>query len=95
MGYSIEDIKADILEANEETDERALFAVDLDEALIGYAERAGEHQLTPVYDRFMCIHIYMERDGMTEEEANDHFEYNVLGSIMKGSPIFVTNLRDY
>lgn len=88
-GYSTEDIIADL----GEIDEEILLADGFEEALIGYAEGAGIRTVA-VYDRFQCIHILMERDGMTEEDAEDHFQYNVIGSYVgETTPIFITNLR--
>jgi hypothetical protein len=81
---SREDIAA--ATGNEET----LFADGFDEALIGYAERFG---MSPValYDREKCIAILIKRDGMDREEAEEFFEFNVIGAWMgESTPVFAT-----
>ena len=43
-----------------------------------------------VYDRQKCIEILMERDGMSDEEAVEYFEYNVTGAwVGEYTPIFL------
>tara|TARA_R110002020_G_scaffold147866_3_gene323477 strand:+ start:509 stop:766 length:258 start_codon:yes stop_codon:yes gene_type:complete len=42
------------------------------------------------YDMRKCIDILIERDGMSEEEAVEYFEFNVTGSYVgENTPIFV------
>ena len=41
-------------------------------ALIGYTT-TGTTQTVPVYDKTKCIHILMEDDGLSEEDALEHF----------------------
>jgi hypothetical protein len=44
-----------------------------------------------VYDFDMCVHILMERDGMTCEEAVEFMDYNVTGSYVgEKTPIFIS-----
>ena len=47
----------------------------LDDAVIG---KSTSGQL--VYDINKVIHVFMDRDGMDYEEANDFFWFNVEGS---------------
>jgi len=43
-----------------------------------------------VYDANLVIQSLITDQGMTEEEALDWFEYNVIGSYMgDGTPIFI------
>jgi hypothetical protein len=56
----------------------------LDEAIIGTCEQTGR----VVYDRMLIIEVFM-RDGMNREEAEEYFEFNTLGTIVEGYPIFV------
>lgn len=43
-----------------------------------------------VYSAELVIQALMEDSEMTEEEALDYFEYNVIGSYMgDGTPIFI------
>lgn len=80
------DIRDDIAEANEDM----LFADGYDEALIGYIEGAGTCTVA-VYDKWKVIEIMINRDGMTEEDALDHFYYNVVGSYVgENTPVFLT-----
>ena len=46
-----------------------------------------------VYSHSRCIEILM-REGMTEEEALEYFDYNVQGAwVGEGTPIFVYDER--
>lgn len=62
-----------------EHDEEILTADGFDYALIGVCERAGQSTIA-VYDIDKCINILIERDGMTEEEAEEYFYFNVVGA---------------
>lgn len=70
-----------------------LLADGFDEAIIGISQCN-----TPkaVYDTKKCIEILIERDKMSEEEAVEFFQHNVVGSYMgEKTPIFTilkTNL---
>ena len=56
-----------------------------DDAVIGYAY--GSDRL--VYDQQVMLAILME-EGMTEEEAIEHFEFNIGGAYVGiNTPIFV------
>ena len=69
--------------------DRALLCDGLEDAIIGIAERGNEDPVV-VYDRDRCIELF-QYQGMTEEEAKNHFDYNVIGSWMgPGTPIFLT-----
>lgn len=61
-----------------EENEDALFFDGFDEAIVGYARRCGQPTLA-VYDYDRCIDA-LERGGMTREEAEEYFEYNVVGA---------------
>jgi hypothetical protein len=75
-----------------EIDEGILLADGFEEALVGYTERAG----TPIcaaYDRYECLRILVERDGLSLEEAEEHFEFNVVSAYVGGqTPVFITRL---
>jgi hypothetical protein len=63
-----------------------LLADGFDEAIIGISQCN-----TPkaVYDTKKCIEILMNRDKMSEEEAVEFFQFNVVGSYMgEKTPIF-------
>jgi hypothetical protein len=72
-----------------EENPKAKFADGFDEALVGIARRFGADPL-PVYSREKCINVLMKRDKMNEEDANEFFEFNVIGSwVGEGTPIFM------
>ena len=70
-------------------EEELLLADGFEAALIGTGERCG-HPTIAVYDREKCIEVLEKRDGMTQEEANEFFEFNVVGAwVGEQTPIFL------
>ena len=69
-----------------------LLADGFEEALIGFGHQHAK--LLAIYDYQKCIDVLMTRDGMTDEEAIEHMEYNVVGSYMgEYTPVFLdTNI---
>ena len=64
-----------------------LFADGFDEAIIGVAERIGMEPVV-AYDTNKIIEI-LSRE-MTEDEAVEYFEFNILGAYMgERTPVFV------
>lgn len=62
-----------------------------DSAIVGLV--SGAAQSTPVacYDREKVIQILMEEDGMSDDDAEAYFEFNIEGAYMgEGSPMFMT-----
>jgi hypothetical protein len=90
-------IKQEIEERNEE----ALFIDGLDgdkegfnDALIGWGERCA---LDPVamYDVNKIISILETKYGMSYREANEWYDYNIIGAYMgEATPIYVCDLRN-
>ncbi len=79
------DIKEIIAEANED----ALFADGFDDAIIGY-----DSDLAVVYDYNKCLNILQDRDGMTENEADEYMEFNVIGAYVGiYTPVFVNLIK--
>jgi len=71
----------------------ALFADGFDEALLGYVQRAG--MMVALYDARKCIEVLMINDNMSEEDALEYFQYNVLGAwVGEYTPVFAF-LDDY
>ena len=68
-----------------------LYPTDMKEAIIGTVERFGmEPQI--LLDRDKCIEILMK--DMTEEEAEEYFEYNTIGAWMgEGTPCFAVLIK--
>ena len=63
-------------------------AEGLDDALMGYGEQ-GQYTVA-VYDYDKCIEIFMQRDGMDQDEAAEHMSYNVTGTHLPGqTPVFL------
>jgi hypothetical protein len=73
---------------NEEVEE-VLVADGLDDALLGYAHRVGQPPVA-VYDAKKCIEVLMQTGPMTEDEAQEYFDFNVVGSwVGAGTPCFL------
>jgi hypothetical protein len=73
-------------------DGEILLADGFDDALMGFGEVGGK--LVAVYDRKRCIEVLMTRDSMSEEDAVEHFDFNVTGAFVgPRTPAFVTDLR--
>ena len=65
-----------------------LVADGFDEAIIGIGRQFNKQLV--IYDEDKCIQILMERDGMTDEEAEEFFEFNVVGAYVgEYTPIYV------
>ena len=79
----------------DEFDDGLLYADGFDEAILGICERAGSSAVV-AYDRDKCIEILVERDGMSYEEAVEHFEFKVAGGwVGDNTPVFLTLLAEY
>lgn len=61
----------------------------LEEAIIGRAMRCGQSDLV-AYSAKKIKGVLISRDGMTEEEAEDFIQCNIIGSwVGDGTPIIV------
>ena len=81
------EIRDRIMECNEE----ALLANGFEAALIGYVEIFSK--TIALYDKAKCLKI-LQRQGMSEDEASEFFEFNTQGAWMgEGTPAFATILR--
>jgi hypothetical protein len=68
-------------------DETFLKADGFDEAVIGF----DEHSLRLIYSMSKCLDILME--DMSDEDALEHFYYNVSGAYVgEQTPIWCNNL---
>lgn len=66
-----------------------LLADGFEGAFIGWFTRCGKPTVA-VYDVAKCIKILMKRDKMTRDEAEEYFEFNVVGAWCgEGTPAFV------
>ena len=70
-------------------DERMVKADGLEDAIIGTGCRINMPDVL-VYSYNKAVKIFMERDGMTHEEAVEWMEFNVVGAwVGETTPIFV------
>lgn len=53
-------------------EEEMLFADGLDDAIIGVCDRS----LRVIYSKRKCL-IILQAEGMSEEEAHEHFSFNI------------------
>jgi hypothetical protein len=68
--------------------EAVVLADGFDDALIGYAYAPGRGY-TAVYDAAKCLEL-IRANCASDEEAIEHFEYNVEGSwVGNGTPVFL------
>ena len=68
-----------------------MLADGFDEAFIG----VGYHfnKTLAVYDKQRCLQVLVDRDGMTHDEANEYFEFNVIGAYVGPlTPVFMDNV---
>ncbi len=66
-----------------------LIADGLESALIGVAQQYNKY--FAVYDRELAIKIFMDKDDMTWDDAEEWFEFNVVGAwVGENTPAFVT-----
>jgi len=65
---------------------------EFDSAIIGLFQQFNTYFVA--YDREKCIEI-LTVDGMTYEEANEYFEFNVIGGYLgKSTPAFLINIEN-
>ena len=69
----------------------------LDDAIIGQASvwNGNEKLEVLVYDADLMIKVFMDRDGMSEEEANEYILFNIEGAyIGEDTPVLVWQRYD-
>ena len=70
-------------------------------AFVGSTISAFSREQVALYDYDLCIKVLVEDQQMTEEEAIEYFDYNVIGSwVGEDTPIFIhrhkiENVEDY
>lgn len=81
------------MELVDEYDEEMLYPMGHEDAIVGILERFGQQPLI-VLDKRKII-ATLKRDGMTEDEAEEFFQFNIVGAWMgEGTPGFVTFIDD-
>lgn len=82
----------DLLDRIHEMNPQALKPDGFESCVVGMLRRFGDDPLV-LLDADKCVRVLMERDEMDEEDAREHFEFNVVGSWMgPGTPAFVEGL---
>jgi len=78
-------------EAEEQLSEesKALFVDEYDDCILGIARRFGIEEVVAYdYDKMIAK---MVKEGLSVEEAREHFDFNIIGAWMgDGTPIFVS-----
>ena len=70
-------------------DERLMKADGLEDAIIGVGSRINMPDVL-IYSYNKCIKIFMERDGMTHEEAIEWMDFNGTGAYVgEQTPEFI------
>lgn len=70
-------------------DPDALLMDGFDEAFIGWSQRINEPRLA-VYSWELMMKVLMDRDSMTDEEAEEYISYNCTGAwVGERTPIIV------
>lgn len=81
------------LEYSSEVDENTLYANGFEDALLGIGLQFNRE--LAIYDYDKCVDILMSRDDMTEEEAVEFMEFNVVGAYLGTyTPVFLTKFED-
>ena len=81
--------KTELLETLREENSEALLADGFEPAFRGICRRFGMEPVA-AYDREHCLLILQRRDLMSREEAEEFFEFNVIGAWMgSGTPVFL------
>ena len=69
--------------------EGAILLDGLESAIVGITYEFGTGKRV-LYSKDKILHILQERDGMTSGEAEEHFDYNIIGGYFgEQNPIFL------
>lgn len=73
--------------------EGAIMLDGLDEAIIGIVEEFGNSPRI-LYSRSKILEILQKRDLMTEQEAEEFYDYNILGLYAgEQNPVFAITIK--
>lgn len=79
--------EARVAQVRDQLPDEALLADGFDEAVLGVCHRYGQEPVA-AYDYERCISILMK--DMSWEEAEEHFQYNVIGAWLgEFTPVFI------
>ena len=77
------------LEEIVEINDKALLADGFDNAIDGMCIQFGQLPIV-AYDYNKCIQVLKDRDKMTQIEAEEYLDFNVIGAYMgPNSPVFI------
>ena len=80
-------VEEELRQREEESNEPVVYK-EFDEALIGFGVQFD--QKVAIYDYARCLDV-LEKGGMTNSEAIEYMEYNVVGAYVgRRTPIFLT-----
>ena len=69
--------------------EGAILLDGLESAIVGITDEFGIGKRV-LYSKDKILHILQERDGMTSGEAEEHFDYNIIGGYFgEMNPVFL------
>jgi hypothetical protein len=69
-----------------------LLADGFEDAFRGYGRQFNK--VLAIYDYDKCVDILVERDGMTDQEAHEYMEFNVVGAYVgEHTPVFLKECR--
>ena len=72
-----------------EINPEAMLADGFSEAILGMCLQFGCEPVV-AYDYNKCVNILVKRDGMTNSEATDYIQFNVIGSYVgNNTPVFI------
>ncbi len=90
---SAENLREQISNWAEERETEVLLADGFEDAFLGFGTQFTS-QPVAIYDRAKCLQILVDRDGMTEDEALEYFEFNVTGAYVgEQTPIFMARFE--
>lgn len=82
------------LDAGGFLDEELILADGFDSAFIGVCLN-HEGDYAAVYSIDRCLQLLVERDGMSDDEADEYFDFNVLGAhVGPKTPMFLHLMPD-
>lgn len=82
-----------LLDLARENEDGLVILNGLDAAVIGVSSRCGQASCL-VYSSERIVRILIERDGMTRDEAEEFFDFNIAGAYMgERTPFFLHDLE--
>lgn len=91
MTYALANLLESLEFRNGDGEEILMLPARFNEAIVGLTEiDLVNDSARLVYDRYEVLKVYMDQDGMSWEDAEEFFQYNVVGAFVgNGQPLFV------